>query len=57
MSDSNLLIFIKDSMQELGTNSLKDLGPLIKHVSSKLVGKASPKQIGEIAKQILNEKK
>jgi len=47
---------IKDSAEELGANSIKDMGKVMAAVRPKVLGKADGKLVSEIVKEYLGNK-
>ncbi|AWK50997.1 aspartyl-tRNA amidotransferase [Clostridium beijerinckii] len=47
---------VKESAEELGANSIKDMGKVMSAVRPKIVGKADGKLVSQIIKEYLNNK-
>ena len=47
---------VKESAEELGANSIKDMGKVMSAVRPKVVGKADGKLVSHIIKEYLNNK-
>lgn len=56
LSEEEIKQIIKESADELGANSIKDMGKVMSAVRPKVVGKADGKLVSEIVKEYLNNK-
>ena len=56
LSEEEIKQIIKESADELGANSIKDMGKVMSAVRPKIVGKADGKLVSEIVKEYLNNK-
>lgn len=53
LGEDQIILIIKEAIQEIGANGPKDLGLLMKTVMPKLKGRADGKLISELAKKML----
>ena len=56
LSEEEIKQIVKESAEELGANSIKDMGKVMSAVRPKVVGKADGKLVSEIVKEYLNNK-
>jgi uncharacterized protein YqeY len=56
LSEDEIKQIVRDSAQELGANSIKDMGKVMSAVNPKTVGKADGKLVSQIVKEYLNNK-
>ena len=56
LGEEEIKQIVKDSAEELGANSIKDMGIVMSAVRPKVVGKADGKLISQIVKEYLNNK-
>ena len=56
LSEEEIKQIVKESADELGANSIKDMGKVMSAVRPKVVGKADGKLVSEIVKEYLNNK-
>lgn len=56
LSEEEIKQIVKESADELGANSIKDMGKVMSAVRPKVVGKADGKLVSEIVKKYLNNK-
>ena len=56
LSEEEIKQIVKQSAEELGANSIKDMGKVMSAVRPKVVGKADGKLVSEIVKEYLNNK-
>ena len=56
LSEEEIKQLVKESAEEVGANSIKDMGKVMSAVRPKVVGKADGKLVSEIVKEYLNNK-
>jgi uncharacterized protein len=56
LGEEEIKQIVKESAEELGANSIKDMGKIMSAVRPKVVGKADGKLVSEIVKSYLNNK-
>lgn len=56
LSEEEIKQIVRESAEELGANSIKDMGKVMSAVRPKVVGKADGKLVSEIVKEYLNNK-
>ena len=56
LGEDEIRQIVKDSAEELVTNSIKDMGKLMSAVRPKVLGKADGKLVSQIVKEYLNNK-
>jgi uncharacterized protein YqeY len=56
LGEEEIKQIVKESAEELGANSIKDMGKVMSAVRPKVVGKADGKLVSEIVKEYLNNK-
>lgn len=56
LSEEEIKQIVKESAEEVGANSIKDMGKVMSAVRPKVVGKADGKLVSEIVKEYLNNK-
>jgi len=56
LDEEEIKQIVKESAEELGANSIKDMGKVMSAVRSKVVGKADGKLVSQIVKEYLNNK-
>jgi uncharacterized protein YqeY len=56
LGEEEIKQIVKESAEELGANSIKDMGKVMSAVRSKVVGKADGKLVSQIVKEYLNNK-
>lgn len=56
LGEEEIKQIVKDSAEELGADSIKDMGKVMSAVRPKVVGKADGKLVSEIVKEYLNNK-
>ena len=56
LSEEEIKQIVKESAEELGANSIKDMGKVMSAVRPKVVGKADGKLVSQIVKEYLNNK-
>ncbi|NMB97540.1 MAG: GatB/YqeY domain-containing protein [Clostridiaceae bacterium] len=54
LTEDELEIVIKNTIQEIGVNSVKDLGKVMQAVMPKVRGRAEGRLVNQIAKRLLN---
>lgn len=54
LTDEELQVIIRETINQVGATSMKDMGKIMGVVMPKVKGKADGKRINEITKQILN---
>ncbi len=54
LSDDELKVIIQGAITELGANSIKDMGKVMKFVMDKVSGRADGKAVSEMVKQMLS---
>ena len=55
LSEEEVKQIVKESAQELGANSIKDMGKVMSAVRPKVLGKADGKLVSQIVKEYLNK--
>ena len=56
LSEDEIKQLVKDSAEEVGANSIKDMGKVMSVVRPKVVGRADGKLVSQIVKEYLNNK-
>ena len=56
LSEDEIKQLVKDSANEVGANSIKDMGKVMSVVRPKVVGRADGKLVSQIVKEYLNNK-
>ncbi len=56
LNEEEIKQIVKESAEEVGANSIKDMGKVMSAVRPKVVGKADGKLVSEIVKEYLNNK-
>ena len=56
LSEDEIKQLVKDSAEEVGANSIKDMGKVMSVLRPKTVGKADGKLVSQIVKEYLNNK-
>jgi uncharacterized protein YqeY len=56
LDEEEIRQIVKESAEELGANSIKDMGKVMSAVRPKIVGKADGKLVSQIVKEYLNNK-
>ena len=56
LSEDEIKQLVKDSAEEVGANSIKDMGKVMSVVRPKIVGRADGKLVSQIVKEYLNNK-
>ena len=54
LTEEELEVVIKDTIQEIGVNSVKDLGKLMQAVMPKVRGRADGRLVNQVAKRLLS---
>lgn len=56
LSEEEIKQLVKESAEEVGANSIKDMGKVMSAVKPKVVGKADGKLVSQLVKEYLNNK-
>lgn len=56
LSEEEIKQIVKESAEEVGANSIKDMGKVMSAVKPKVLGKADGKLVSQIVKEYLNNK-
>ncbi|GAA0078763.1 GatB/YqeY domain-containing protein [Clostridium sp. CTA-5] len=56
LSEEEIKQIVEDSAQEMGANSIKDMGKVMSAIKPKVVGRADGKLVSQIVKEYLNNK-
>ncbi|MBW6408507.1 GatB/YqeY domain-containing protein [Clostridium weizhouense] len=56
LSEEEIKQIVEDSAQEMGANSIKDMGKVMSAIKPKIVGRADGKLVSQIVKEYLNNK-